>query len=573
MSADSLTLTRQLASSAHLRAPNAHDCSRVNGGMAVPPASVDRVFDRQVGDDGPAGSSSRVVDVARALGELATRLGPGEGWGFSGAPDGRATGPETGAERQGAGVRGEPPEAVADRGLTIGKQGFPPPLNSPDDRDHASRHDRRRERYTLRRAARGIYATEQAADLRGALGRLPRWARCGWTAAGGSVEVHATGEGHERRAWWGGLVTCGSVWACPACSAKILAKRTDEAVKVDAWARENGARAYLVTFTISHAAHHDLSTLLRGLSRSWQAMQSGAPWQRFKQDREILGYVRRLEITRGSRAGWHPHLHVIVWAKRDLQGELPWLNARWSAMVGRKMDGARGAFELCTPSNEARADGVRLRRRRCAKLELERGARSSVRATTGGKCSPIGPGWSRSSSSVCAVGARVARPHRPKHGQGVQIESLRTDMGVKYAVKAVLEATSSDSKTETRGAAWTMAKLLRRACDLEPWGGERHSARARRAWLEYVRATRGRRLLGWSTGLRAAAGLEPDKPDKALADEEPKPSTLVARVPLGAWVRLRPYPRAVVGVLEATEARRWGDVVAAGGELELEREP
>ena len=43
-----------------------------------------------------------------------------------------------------------------------------------------------------------------------------------------------------RRAGFGGLVTCGSVWACPVCAAKVATKRAEDLAAVldavHAWA-------------------------------------------------------------------------------------------------------------------------------------------------------------------------------------------------------------------------------------------------------------------------------------------------------------------------------------------------
>jgi integrase len=55
-----------------------------------------------------------------------------------------------------------------------------------------------------------------------------------------------------RTAGYSGLASCGSVWACPQCAAKIATRRADELSKVMRAVDEAGGSAFLLTLTMRH---------------------------------------------------------------------------------------------------------------------------------------------------------------------------------------------------------------------------------------------------------------------------------------------------------------------------------
>jgi hypothetical protein len=57
-----------------------------------------------------------------------------------------------------------------------------------------------------------------------------------------------------RRAGIEGLVTCGSVWLCPVCAAKVAAKRAEELATVLDAVHAAGGSAFMLTLTIRHSA-------------------------------------------------------------------------------------------------------------------------------------------------------------------------------------------------------------------------------------------------------------------------------------------------------------------------------
>jgi hypothetical protein len=106
------------------------------------------------------------------------------------------------------------------------------------------------------------------------------------------------------------LMTCGRLWVCPVCAARITEQRAVELLLgVSKWHAEGGFVAML-TFTMQHDRNDDLGALLDDLRASYRKFCSGAPFQRMKDRYGWVGSISALEVTHGSN-GWHPHLHVL----------------------------------------------------------------------------------------------------------------------------------------------------------------------------------------------------------------------------------------------------------------------
>jgi hypothetical protein len=156
---------------------------------------------------------------------------------------------------------------------------------------------------------------------------------------GGPI-LRITGEGDERIAGYAGLVTCGSVWACPCCSAKIAARRAEELSKVMRTVLTNGGSASLITLTMRHHSGHKLKDLWQALSAAWHGVISGKQWMADQELGGLLGWVRVVEATHG-RNGWHLHVHALVCWDRAVPlqlaqeiGHRMW--QRWTRVLERK---------------------------------------------------------------------------------------------------------------------------------------------------------------------------------------------------------------------------------------------
>lgn len=142
-------------------------------------------------------------------------------------------------------------------------------------------------------------------------------------------------------AHFAGLETCGRVWLCAVCAAKIRARRGDEiAEAVGRWIAA-GHAAYFATATLSHDQGDALATTLDILTQSWRALSSGKQYQAEKKRHGIVGNIKAVEVTHG-RCGWHPHIHAVVltrdWVDIGSGAMADWfaaLDARWARALVR----------------------------------------------------------------------------------------------------------------------------------------------------------------------------------------------------------------------------------------------
>lgn len=170
------------------------------------------------------------------------------------------------------------------------------------------------------------------------LSRIERVRKCGRVTVNpaGTVGLRIS----DGAAGYSGLATCGSVWSCPVCAAKIAASRSDELAEVLNWAESDGHTVAMLTLTLQHRKGNGLKALWDTIGKSWASVTSGKKWQRIKADFGLIGWARAVEITHGQN-GWHPHIHVILvlegeqtTACVEALGELIW--PRWYRSLQRR---------------------------------------------------------------------------------------------------------------------------------------------------------------------------------------------------------------------------------------------
>jgi hypothetical protein len=126
-----------------------------------------------------------------------------------------------------------------------------------------------------------------------------------WKASG-------TGAAHYKQ-----LQTCGSVWACPICAAKISEKRRAELVAAVATHKAQGGAVLLLTLTNPHYRADSLQSLLQGQTKAFTGLLKGRVWDLLAKRIGLLGHVRAWEVTHGGN-GWHPHFHVLLFVRDGL---------------------------------------------------------------------------------------------------------------------------------------------------------------------------------------------------------------------------------------------------------------
>lgn len=135
-----------------------------------------------------------------------------------------------------------------------------------------------------------------------------------------SIEVW---QGHNKKSYYKNLIACTSVWACPVCRYKILNKRKTEIIELCKRAQADGLKAGFLSLTQQHKKYRSVDQLrdqMRFISESWRYLMSIPALKRMMK-KARFEYVRGLDTMYNKKNGFHPHLHLILFAdsKEDLQ--------------------------------------------------------------------------------------------------------------------------------------------------------------------------------------------------------------------------------------------------------------
>lgn len=179
---------------------------------------------------------------------------------------------------------------------------------------NTSRIESREIKYALQRTVQTLLYDRDAL-------KQHRTCSCCRNVASDGVPVYRTVDGNDAR--FGNLITCGSVWACPVCSAKITEKRRAELQEaINAWVGHHQGKVLLMTLTFPHEFDMPLAELLEKFGKALTKFKNSRAYKNTfgtldkpgKYQR--AGSVRSLEVTHGDN-GWHPHTHDLVFLKSD----------------------------------------------------------------------------------------------------------------------------------------------------------------------------------------------------------------------------------------------------------------
>lgn len=342
----------------------------------------------------------------------------------------------------------------------------------------------RTERYRLLSVARLLLmAAGRAAGLKFSHD-YHRTAKCKIVRRAEYIGVHLAPE--YGAAFFTGLVTCGSLWVCPVCAAKIQERRRAEIAQAIDWAYANGLQPVLVTLTFPHQAWHKLSRLLEQQAMALQRLRAGQPWKRFKDSIGFVGLIRALELTHGQN-GWHPHTHEIWLVKKtaDATEMKEEILKRWESAcrrAGLLPDGSVAGFH----ENAVDVKGN------------------------------------------CSASDYLAKHDDSRHwGADRELAKSSTKAG--------------------------------RAKGLHPFGLLANAAdcdrRAGRLFLAYAIATKGKRQLFWTKGLKRRVSLR-DLSDEVIAEQEREPADLLGMLSPADWDKIC-GAQVRAQLLQAAEKGKW----------------
>lgn len=138
--------------------------------------------------------------------------------------------------------------------------------------------------------------------------------------------VHVYRSLEHRTCSYGGLQTCGSVWVCPVCAAKISERRKQELMRAIEQHTANCGDVLLLTLTNPHYLGDKLQDVLNGQTLALKYFNGGKVASQMNKAIGYVGSVRALEVTHGRKRtvnnGWHPHYHILLFVQSGLNLEV-----------------------------------------------------------------------------------------------------------------------------------------------------------------------------------------------------------------------------------------------------------
>jgi hypothetical protein len=361
--------------------------------------------------------------------------------------------------------------------------------------------------------ARGLLYTEGLRQKLQFANKLHSTTKCRYITRGSDVRVMQSKE--HGSAFYADLVTCGSVWACPVCSALIQERRRVELERAVNWAYENDLQAVMVTLTFPHTSWQTMQELLDGQAEALGTLRKGAAYDRFKVRIGYEGMIRGLETKYGDH-GWHNHTHELMFVSRSTMADTRNEDALAIEAKARgcEVEDLRGLPDMKT-------EILKRWEVACRKAGL---LDDSKLAAFREHAVDI-KGW-------CSASDYLAKQDDARNW-GIDREMAK-----------------ANNKTGTRGgrAGLHPFGLLANSMDGDKKAGYR--------FVEYAMAIRGRAQLFWSRGLKAKVGIT-DKSDEELAIEDQDKADCLGRLESGDWMVIRATPGAMSKLLDIAQDGGW----------------
>lgn len=131
---------------------------------------------------------------------------------------------------------------------------------------------------------------------------------------GSNVEVFKHRKTHK--AFYAGLLVCGSVWTCPVCAAKISERRKLEIQQAFDIHKENGGKLAMLTLTFSHKKHDKLKDTIKKFGQATTKFMTGRAYNDIRLEMGMIGRIRVYEVTYGNN-GFHPHVHIALFYENE----------------------------------------------------------------------------------------------------------------------------------------------------------------------------------------------------------------------------------------------------------------
>ena len=113
------------------------------------------------------------------------------------------------------------------------------------------------------------------------------------------------------RATFANVQTCGSVWHCPVCAAKISEGRRAELQAAMVTHVAKGGSVLMMTLTYPHTLDLPLEESVKAQSKALRTFKADRQYKNLMKEIGAIGSIRSLEVTHGQN-GWHPHTHDLI---------------------------------------------------------------------------------------------------------------------------------------------------------------------------------------------------------------------------------------------------------------------
>lgn len=399
---------------------------------------------------------------------------------------------------------------IVDRAVTAVAQiscGLPDALGSiakctsPCESERSLKQQTRRERFELGRIARYIYASEGARIGLDYPLQYHRTASCGYSSISNVEMLKSVNHGST---FYTGLATCGSVWTCPTCSAKIQERRRTEIAQGMEYQHSNGKKAVMITLTFSHKFGDDVKEMLDKQSHALKLLRSGKAWTKFKAAFGFDGLIRATEVTFGQN-GFHPHVHELWFLDNDRSFNRDRLDDYLRAKFRYKRDWAKRDHLLSRSTMYVFEYLLKERwEHYCAHVGLlDTNDYKALEA------------FRRRAVDIkdnCSTSDYLAKQDDAKNwGADREIAKASTKKGRKAGIHPFQFLTKFK---ETSDSVWA------------------------KRWLDYSLAFKGRSQLFWSKGLKDQCGID-ELSDEQIAELKEEPADVIYRFTRAEWRSVR----------------------------------
>lgn len=311
-------------------------------------------------------------------------------------------------------------------------------------------------------------------------------------------EIYRHGEtGHT---FYGGLVVCGSAYACPVDVSKVNETRAAEIrAAVSQWVAQGGVCLF-VTLTFPHYREDSFASSMQLFKKgALKRFREGREYENIKSDLGYYSFIRSIEVTWGEANGWHPHSHEIWFVKPDfLKSSLPELAGRDFHSLGDNL-------------KEFILEPIKLRlynkwRAACVSSGLS------------------APSYER------GVDLRIAETEEELQKR---LAEYMTKTGLEKSPWGIDDEMTRHNVKRGKPGRFTPFDFLRQQFNIELTKEQKN--RFLRLFAEYVNGFKGTAKVYWPKGLKAYFNVQ-ELTDEQIAEQQTEQAALEYTVPPAIWV-------------------------------------